>query len=378
MRIALVTESFLPRLGGAELVVHHLANRWAEQGHHVCVFNTCSAQATHAEALYDVRRFVVWRGAERFGYHRFPWLLVSTLSLKRALRQFNPDFISGHFAYPVSLYLARLKPECGFILTAHGPDVLRSVPDAVRDRYPIDALLGASMSQACAVVAISPTARQALEELKVAKLKIVDIPNGVTVERFRNTIRPQKPFPFDLPAGAELILTVGRNAPVKNLRFGLQVFAAIAGEFERLYYLLVGKGVSDLAPEVDRLGLGGRVLLQEQLLGDDLVGAYQRASVYLSISIAELCPLVILEAMAAGLPQVATDVSGNRDLVRNRITGFLVPPGDPARLASALRTLLHDPTLRAQMKQANLDESVQYDWEPISRRYLALNEKLKS
>ena len=87
MRIALVTESFLPRLGGAEFVVHHLANQWAAQGHDVCVFNTHTAQATHTEALYRVRRFAVWRGAERFGYHRFPWLHASTRSLNRALQR---------------------------------------------------------------------------------------------------------------------------------------------------------------------------------------------------------------------------------------------------------------------------------------------------
>ena len=154
---------------------------------------------------------------------------------------------------------------------------------------------------------------------------------------------PNSHSPFSLPAGAQLILTVGRNAPAKNLRSGIQAFATIAHEFGCLYYLLVGKGVSELASEVERLGLAGRVLLQEQLLGDDLVGAYQRASVYLSISIAELCPLVILEAMAAGLPQVATDVPGNRDLVHNSITGFLVPPGDTAGLASAMKTLLQRP-----------------------------------
>jgi len=372
MKIALVTESFLPNLGGAEFVVHHLADQWVAQGHEVCVFNTHVAQAAHPDARYLVRRFAVWRGAERFGHHRFPWLRASTQSLDRALREFRPEFISAHFAYPVSLYLARLKPECGFVVTPHGPDIVRGVPNAIRDRFSIDALLLASLSRARAVIAISLTARQALEVLGLPASKIVDIPNGVNVERFRKTVRPKGPSPFHLPAGAQMILTVGRNTSVKNLRLGIQAFATIAHEFDGLFYLLVGEGVSELAGEVDRLGLGGRVLLQEQLLGDDLISAYQRASVYLSTSIAELCPLVILEAMAAGLPQVATDVPGNQDLIDNNITGFLVPPGNPTSLAAAMKTLLGDDALRGKMKHANLAESERYDWDLISRRYLAL------
>ncbi|MEO8428850.1 MAG: glycosyltransferase family 4 protein [Verrucomicrobiota bacterium] len=374
MRIALVTESFLPRLGGAEFVVHHLATQWTAQGHDVCVFNTHAAQASQPDARYRVSRFAVWRGAERFGHHRLPWLLASTQSLGRALRKFRPEFISGHFAYPVSLYLARLKPESGFVITPHGADILRGVPNAIRDRFPVDALLRAALSQARAVVAISLTARQALEELGVPAAKIVDISNGVNVERFRKAIRPKGPSPVQLPAGAQLVLTVGRHTPVKNLRSGIEAFAAIAHEFEGLYYLLVGKGVSELAGEVDGFDLAGRVLLQEQLLGDDLVWAYQRASVYLSTSIAELCPLVILEAMAAGLPQVATDVPGNRDVVDNNITGFLVPPANTAGLGGAMKLLLGDPALRGRMRQANLAESERHDWGPISQRYLALTQ----
>lgn len=77
MKIALVTNTFLPIIGGGEFVVHHLANHWIKRGHEVCVFNSLTNEVAHPEALYSVKRYKIMRGSTRFGYHRFPWLNVS-------------------------------------------------------------------------------------------------------------------------------------------------------------------------------------------------------------------------------------------------------------------------------------------------------------
>ena len=350
VRIALVTVSFLPQPGGAEFVIHHLGNQWAAQGHEVRVFNAVSDRPTHPEAKYSVSRFSVWRGATRFGYHRFPWFQASTRSLGSKLRRFAPDFISAHSAYPAGLYLAAIPRNPAWIVTCHGTDIARSVPDSIRDRWNIDSHLSKSLGGANAVISICPFARRSLEELGISGDRCIDLPNGVDYEAF------QKPSSFDLrkyfgiPSEALIVLTVARNFPQKNLALGIRAFRRIVQQFENAVYVVVGRGVDRLQSVVHKLGLQDKVRLHSQVLGEELIGAHQQAEVYLSTSAWEFCPLVILEAMAAGTPQVATDVPGNQDLVRHDHTGFLVAPDSEASMADAVFRLLSNCALRGKFR----------------------------
>lgn len=84
---------------------------------------------------------------------------------------------------------------------------------------------------------------------------------------------------------------------------------------------------------------------------------YGLAAVYVAASWAEGCPYAVLDAMAAGLPVVATRVRGHADLVVDRSTGLLVPPGDPPALAKAIRSLLYDPDRARQMGRAGAERA---------------------
>ena len=88
-----------------------------------------------------------------------------------------------------------------------------------------------------------------------------------------------------------------------------------------------------------------------EFLGEvtDVPGVLARADIYVQPSFQEGLPNAVLEAMAMGLPIVATRVSGNEDVVTDGDNGLLVPPGDPDALAAALRTLVADPALAARM-----------------------------
>lgn len=370
MRIALATLGFLPSRGGGEYVVHHLANEWASQGHEVRVFNAITDEVVHPEAAYSVARYRVMRGCRRFGYHRFPWRQVSSLTLGRGLRRFAPDYISAHFAYPVALYLADLAPAARWTVTAHGGDVVRDAPGSDRDRYVIDETLGRALRAATAVISIAPIARRSVEELGVPSAQCFDIPNGVRLADFRAPARFNLRSHFGLPADARVILTVGRNFPQKNLAMGIRAFREVLRQVPGAFYVLVGKGTSRLAPLVEELGLAGRVILHEELLGDSLVGAHQQASVYLSTSVWEFCPLVILEAIAAGTPQVATDVPGNRELIVPGPTGLLVPLQSVEAMSNALVTLLSSEDLRAQWRENCLRRAQSIGWDQVARRYL--------
>ncbi len=106
------------------------------------------------------------------------------------------------------------------------------------------------------------------------------------------------------------------------------------------------------------------------LYDDALVGAYQQADVFFMPSVQELCPLVAVEAMAAGLPEMVTDVGGCQDMVTHGHNGLIAPPGDVEAMASGLESLLVDPLLRERMGRASRERSRHYGWDSISRLYL--------
>ena len=123
---------------------------------------------------------------------------------------------------------------------------------------------------------------------------------------------------------------------------------------------------------MNELSLSHRVKLCDVIQGDDLVGTYQQADLFFSPSIWEMMPLVVLEAMATGLPAVVTDISGSQDLVATGETGFVVEPGVTTAMSDALLNLIRDGQLREQFRRSTLERANDYSWDQISRRYLEL------
>lgn len=374
MKIALVSEGFLPHQGGVEYVVHHLGNHWARMGHEILVVNAVTATVWHPEGRYAVTQYHLLRGTTRFGYHRQPWLAAATRSVSAALHKFNPAVVSGHTAVPVALYLANAPTTAPWALTAHGSDVVTGDPHSMVDRYQCDDQLHVALQKASAVVAISRVAEESLGRFSLKPGIVNRISNGVEVKRFSDRLPGNARVTLGMPADSEFLLTVARNHPVKNLSLGLRAFARWNKRPRNLYYVFVGQGATRLGPEAASLGVGENVRLVECLYGDDLVRTYQQATLLVSTSHREFCPLVILEAMAAGLPQVATQVAGNEEFVADGQTGLLAEDDDASTLSVQIERLHSSPELRARLSQNCRTSAGQYDWSQIAQKYLALFE----
>jgi glycosyltransferase involved in cell wall biosynthesis len=143
--------------------------------------------------------------------------------------------------------------------------------------------------------------------------------------------------------------------------------------------MVVGDGdISRWSVGADRLGVGDRV----HFLGGrcDVADFYRAADLFVFPSRAEGCPNVILEAMACGVPVVATDIAGNREVLgESGDAGHLVPPESPAALAEAIARLAGSVTLRrdigASARAAVLNR---YDIRRVTARYLSLYDELTS
>ncbi|MGZ4415269.1 MAG: glycosyltransferase, partial [Gaiellaceae bacterium] len=152
------------------------------------------------------------------------------------------------------------------------------------------------------------------------------------------------------------LISVGRLAAPKDWSTLLWALARLEPEtFSELVIVGDGPERERVEDELARRSLAGRV----RLLGerDGVPSLLADADVFVLASRSEGLPLSVIEAMAAGLPVVASDVGGLRELVLESQTGVLVPSGDPAALADALRPLLRDRALRRRLGSAGRERA---------------------
>jgi glycosyltransferase involved in cell wall biosynthesis len=151
---------------------------------------------------------------------------------------------------------------------------------------------------------------------------------------------------------ARLLVSLGRLHRLKGFDVLIAAFREVAGLFPDAVLLIggVGEESARLRQQIDSLGLSGRILLPGLVHNvHDLLAA---CDIYVNSSHWEGLPMTLLEAIAHGKPMVATDVGGNSEVVRDEVTGLLVPPDDPAALAKAMGRMLSDERLRTRASLA--------------------------
>jgi glycosyltransferase involved in cell wall biosynthesis len=182
--------------------------------------------------------------------------------------------------------------------------------------------------------------------------------NALNVSRFANVQvdRAEKRRELGLPANAPIIGSVGRLTEQKAYDLFLEAAALVKAHLPEAHFLLVGDGplAADLQTQAEELGLSPHIIFTGARA--DVEELLQIMDVFVNSSRWEGLPTVMLESMASRIPVVATDVSGNRELVRDGENGRLVPPNDPSALAQAIReTLALPPDQRQTMCQTAFD-----------------------
>lgn len=193
----------------------------------------------------------------------------------------------------------------------------------------------------------------------VPPARVSQFVNGVDTTRFqRQQAEPIPGCPFD-PAAHWLIGTVGRMAPVKDQLMLTRAFIALIRQSAdlpdlraRARLVLVGDGPlrAQCQALLDEAGLGDLAWLPGERT--DVPAVMRGLHVFALPSLAEGISNTILEAMASGLPVVATEVGGNADLVTPEVSGLLVPAADPEAMAATLLRLARDPARAAAMGEA--------------------------
>ena len=222
-------------------------------------------------------------------------------------------------------------------------------------------LQGAVGRRARRIVVPSPSvARVAAERSGLGGDRVVVIPNAVDV------IPTARPGQEHRPSRIGFI---GRLDPVKRV----SDLVAATGRLPQMRLDVYGDGPDrpTIEAAILRFGLSGRVTLHGAVTS--ATGPLAATDVLVLPSEAEGFGLVLIEAMAAGVPVVATDVDGIRDVVTSGVDGLLVPPRDPAAMAAAIERLAGDRTLRGRLVDGGLRTAVdRFAWPTVLGHYAAL------
>jgi sugar transferase (PEP-CTERM/EpsH1 system associated) len=216
-------------------------------------------------------------------------------------------------------------------------------------------------------------ARWLVEVVGIPSARVVTIHNGVDVGRFSDDASRRGRAALGVPEGEVVVGTIGRLDPVKDQVGLIEAFARLRPGAVPVTLVIVGEGPckSALEARASSLGISDRV----RLLGarSDVATLLSGFDVFALPSIAEGISNTILEAMASGLPVVATRTGGNPELVQHDVTGRLVPVGDRDSLAAAVGDYVADPHLRLLHGKAGRARAVeQFPIERMATRYREL------
>lgn len=310
------------------------------------------------------RSIAVWHLGKRRGFDPRMWP-----RLIRVLREFRPDVVHSH-----SYILRYTFPAA---LAARTRVMVHSVHNlAVNDVDAFGRLVNRAAFRGGVLPVAVSTAVTRTFRVTYGFDPAATIPNGIDVDRFyrpgaRREWRQAHGF-----AGEDiLIASVARLEPQKDPLGMIGAFAqALAGD-ARCHLLMAGEGSLREAAEqcAERCGVAGRV----HFLGvrADVPELLSSSDLFALASRWEGGPLVVIEAMAAGLPVAATEVGGINELTEPGVTAILVPPGDIDALAGALASLAGDPERRRTMGEAARRRAARFGVEAMIASYGELFER---
>jgi phosphatidylinositol alpha-mannosyltransferase len=281
-----------------------------------------------------------------------PW---HVLDVRAVLRGFEPDLVHAHEPLaPNTSMWAVLASDVPVVATFHSG----------ADR----SWLFAIAAPALRLVARRIEARMAVSERAAAFVRshapgeLVVVPNGIDAAAFARA------EPADLGPGRK-VLFVGRLHPRKGFRTAVAAFEALARERGDLRMVVAGSGDEAAAVETLPPEVRARVTMLGTVVNRQLPPIHRACDVFLGSSVGgESFGVVLLEAMAAGLPVVASRIPGYDEVVRDGVDGLLVPPGDPRALADAAGRLLDEPELAGALSAAGAERAALYDWEVVAGR----------
>lgn len=366
-RVALVTSSYLPRIGGVEEHVRHVAGELARRGHSVTIWSVDQGDAGPTEQDGISVRYLPCPlparslgGALRFAARA----LQARRVWRAAFRLDRPDVVHVHCFGPNGVYAMHFAGMRPLVYSHHGETFMDSVFD---DSALLRRSLSRALVRADAVTSCSAFAARDLDRFGASTSQVKVVPNGVQLDE------PVGEMPAALASAPAYVLGVGRLVEVKGFDALIRAFALLVrrGADRGVDLVIGGSGpdLSRLRQLAESLGVEDRVLFLGPLERPQVGAVMAGARALIVPSRVEAFGITVLEGWRAGIPVIATRNGGPADLITDGVDGLLVDPQSEESIAAALEHVLAQPGFSSAVGEQGQASVRKYTWASTASAY---------
>jgi glycosyltransferase involved in cell wall biosynthesis len=351
MKIAMLVNEFPPKkVGGVGISTYNTALFLSKRGHEIHVLTVLEGELPENSI------------EERFHVHRITWKKVKVLGnllfsaeIIKKLKEVNPDIVHIQGLWiGIPGYLAKKILHIPYVVTGHGSDIY------LQSRLLLNLRSKPVLRSADARIALTDDMRKKIKN--ICKRDAFVVPNGINLEVFGNSIKLRN------IKKEQKILFVGSLVPVKGVRYLIESMKAIKNNYSNVKLVIIGDGTEkhELEKLVIEFGLSDCVSFVGKVSNHKISQYMIESDIFVLPSLSEGFGIVLLEAMASGLPIIASNVGGIPSLIQNGVNGFLVEPGNPEKIAEKILFLFNDRETMIKISEGNKKAVEKYDWEKIA------------
>lgn len=360
--------------GGTGEVAINLAKEMVNSGHEVFIFTTSRTNKFEFEEQDGVK---IFRSASTFR------LAEANISLRLLFEplKYKVDIVHTHMGNapaPIAAFIYSLLRNKTLITTYHGDQqynygsLIRRLSIIIYSKLFIKMILKSSK------YIISPTKIFINQSKLLATInkEMMVIPNGINLAEFDSNITEiDCRDKLNLPLTKNIILSLGSVNENKGPHILIKAIDMLVNEgYKDILLVIVGDGLfrAQLEKLVDDINMTEYVRFDGYQL--DKYAYYKAADIFVLPSIMknEIFGIVNLEAMAMGVPIIASDIGGVPEIVKDKETGLLVPPNNPEKIANAIMLLINNPQLSKTLSENGLDAVKNYSWSGIAEKTIEL------
>ena len=369
----MISREFPPVTGGIGYFVYNLSKGLVKKGHNVSIITRGSTGKVEKKLIDGIDVYK----ATFFPLYPFHMALHGFF-VNSLLNSLSPEVSLVHLHSPLT---PKVKTSLPVVMTVHTAMRIDSRYHEVVDPYSLaekvqsmyfSPLLESQLLRISDIVtAVSPSVANELTEYGIDSSKVKVMWNGVDEKIF---------FPINKNEKLEkYVLYTGVLRARKGLFDLIKCAIIVSKIIPDAKFVICGTGplLQKLKEQVQSAELEQKVIFLGRVDRKRLIKIYQGATIYVVSSIYEGLPTVLLEAMACGLPVVATDIGGNRDLISSNVNGLLVPPRSPEIMAQMIMQLWNDEKLRKKLGDcARKTIMKKYTWDMITDNFINVYESL--
>ena len=399
MKIVISTDVYYPMINGVAVFSKNLATGLKKRGHQVMVLTPSISGKFSVEKDPNCNFTVVRLKSTRMYLYpdqiekipndkkilgiKIPQLLYKNglhvsynpySDIRRVLEDFKPDIIHNQTCGPLALAIFRYakKRNIPIVMTDHTyPDNLtQQVKLPKFAKKPINAAMNAYFMSFLrrSEYATLPT-KQAITDLLPKnhhsfKVPVEALSNGIDLSHFTKGPASEEIYKkYAIPKNVPIILYVGRIDPEKSLDILVNSFKKLIKETPKAHLVMVGDGTAreKLEKMIKRKKLDSQTHFIGRVIGDDLSQIYRTGTVFVITSKTETQSIVLMEAMASGLPAIAVNAGAVTELVKDGENGFIFEPNDTAGIASGINAIISNKELREKMSKNALKMIAKHD-----------------